>query len=71
MTITQLIEILCTLIEELTGLVGQLSMRLMQAGGMTEGELSQVQEILKRVEAIGISPPQDNEEVLNSDGVGH
>ena len=71
MTITQLIEILCTLIEELTGLVGRLSMRLMQAGCMTEGELSQAQEILKRVEAIGISLPPGNEEVLNSDGVGH
>lgn len=70
MTIAQLIEILCTLIEELTGIVDQLSMRLLQAGSMTEGEISQVQEILKRAEAIGISP-QNDEKGLNSDGVGH
>lgn len=70
MTIAQLIEILCTLVEELTELVDQLSMRLLQAGSMTEGEFSQVQEILKRVDAIGISPPS-NEKVINQKGVGH
>lgn len=70
MTIAQLIEILCTLVEELTELVDQLSMRLLQAGSMTEGEFSQVQEILKRVDAIGISPPS-NEKVINHKGVGH
>ena len=71
MTIVQLIEILCSLIEELTALVDQLSMRLMQAGCMTEGEAAQLKEIQRRIEAIGISPPRnDKKDTLNTDGVG-
>lgn len=62
MTIAQLIETLCLLVGEMADLTDSLAMRLLQAGCMTEGEAEQIQEIHKRIEAIGISPP-DNEEV--------
>lgn len=69
MTIAQLIETLCLLVGEMADLTDSLAMRLLQAGCMTEGEAEQLQEIHKRIEAIDISPP-DNEEV-NKTGVGH
>ena len=69
MTIAQLIETLCLLVGEMADLTDSLAMRLLQAGCMTEGEAEQLQEIHKRIEAIGRSPP-DNEEV-NKTGVGH
>ena len=72
MTIAQLIENLCILIGEMASLIDKLVMRLMQTGCMTEGEISEVREIQRRIEAIGISPPQnENKESLNSNGVGH
>lgn len=72
MTIAQLIENLCILIGEMASLIDKLVMRLMQTGCMTEGEISEVREIQRRIEAIGISPPQnESKESLNSDGVGH
>ena len=66
MTIVQLIDVLCELIEEMATLISHLSMRLLQTGCMTEGELQQVREIQQRIDAIGISPPRNNEEVLNN-----
>ena len=77
MTIAQLIENLCILIGEMASLIDNLAMRLMQTGCMTEGEFSEVREIQRRIEAIGISPPPQNgtkgvsKESLNSDGAGH
>lgn len=69
MTIAQLIETLCLLVGEMADLTDSLAMHMLQAGCMTEGEAEQLEEIHKRIEAIGISPP-DNEEV-NKTGVGH
>ena len=71
MTIAQLIETLCEMIGEMAGLIDHLAMRLMQAGCMTEGELSQLEEIRRRIEAVGISPPNNEKDALNSNGVGH
>lgn len=70
MTIAQLIETLCKLIGDLAGITDHLAMRLLQAGCMTEGEARQLKEIRQRIEAIGISPPPDNEKIINSEGDG-
>lgn len=69
MTIAALLDSLCVLIGDMAKLIDDLAMRLLQAGCMTEGELSQLREIQRRVEAIGI-PQSDNEKVLNSEGAG-
>ena len=69
MTIAELIESLCGLVGEMAKLIDELAMRLMQAGCMTEGEMSQLREIQRRTEAIGISPPENGE--MNSEGAGH
>lgn len=69
MTIAALLDSLCVLIGDMSKLIDDLAMRLLQAGCMTEGELSQLREIQRRVEAIGI-PQSDNEKVLNSEGAG-
>lgn len=71
MTIAQLIETLCLLVGEMADLTDSLAMRLLQAGCMTEGEAEQIQEIHKRIEAIGISPPDNDNEEVNKTGVGH
>lgn len=71
MTIAQLIENLCILIGEMASLIDKLVMRLMQTGCMTEGEISEVREIQRRIQAIGISQQQDEKSSLNNDGVGH
>lgn len=60
MTIPELIETLCRLISEMTAIIDQLSLRLLQTGNMTEGEVAQVREIRKRIEGIGISPQEDD-----------
>lgn len=55
MTIAELIESLCTTIEEMAGMIDHLSIRLLQSGTMTEGEWEEVERIRKRLSAIGIS----------------
>lgn len=59
MTIAQLIESLCILIGEMASLIDRLALRLLQTGIMTEGELSEIAEIRKRIDAVGISPRND------------
>lgn len=59
MTIAQLIESLCILIGEMASLIDWLALRLLQTGIMTEGELSEIAEIRKRIDAVGISPRND------------
>lgn len=60
MTIAELIESLCKIIGDMADVIGQLSLRLQQAGIMTEGEWQEVEEIRKRISAIGITTEDVN-----------
>lgn len=59
MTIAELIEYLCDTIGEMAGIINALSLRIQQTGSMSEGEYLEIQEIRKRISAIGI-PIEDD-----------
>lgn len=59
MTIVQLIESLCGLVGDMAAIINWLSARLVENGILTEGEYAEIKEIRKRINAIGISPPDD------------
>lgn len=59
MTVVQLIEMLCGLVGDMASIIDRLSARLIESGILTEGEYSDMQEIRKRIETIGILPPDE------------
>lgn len=59
MTIVQLIETMCRLVGDMANVIDRLSARLIENGILTEGEYSELQEIRKRIETIGIFPPDE------------
>ena len=59
MTIVQLIESLCGLVGDMAAIINRLSARLVENGILTEGEYSEMQDIRKRIETIGIFPPEE------------
>lgn len=60
MTIAELIESLCSTIGSMADIINRLSLRLQQTGVMTEGEQQEIEEIRKRISAIGISTEDVN-----------
>ena len=59
MTIVQLIESMCGLVGDMAAIINRLSARLVENGILTEGEYAEIKEIRKRIDTIGISPPDD------------
>lgn len=60
MTIAALIEFLCNTIGDMADVINQLSYHLQQTGTMTEGEYQEIEEIRKRISAIGITTEDGN-----------